>query len=135
MRLPCHPIPAAAGVPLLAMLTGCVVAAAGAGVGGAIYISDRGAESIVRASGESALEAAERAFSDYEITRTEMRVEDGQERRQIKGRTKDDKVVTVTIEDQDDGFSKVKITASTSAVTWDKELARSLLERIIEYTG
>ena len=122
--------------PLSLSVSGCVVAAAGAGVGGAVYLTDRGAESIVSADGPTAQDAAEKAFADYEISRTDLIVQDDRERRQLKGRSADDRLdVTVTIEREKDGLSKVKITAATSAVTWDRDFAKQLLERIVEYTG
>ena len=119
------------GLAILAILlfSGCILAAAGAGVGGAVYVSDRGAESVIQTSGEHAADATERAFKDYEVTRTQYRLKDEDDTRQIKGKTADERLdVTVTIEPEGDGFSKVKITASTSAVTWDRDFARALLE-------
>jgi hypothetical protein len=41
--------------------------------------------------------------------------------------------VNITIE-QDGSITKVEVTAKTSAVTWDKDFAKSLLEEIIEKT-
>jgi hypothetical protein len=37
----------------------------------------------------------------------------------------------VTLETQDSGSVKVEVTARRSAVTWDKDYARRVLERIV----
>ncbi len=119
---------AAAGV----VAGGCLVAAAGAGAGGAIYLSDRGVESVVTASVDRAFEAARRAFGELQIAegRTATEREGESERRQLEGSTAD-RDVTVTVRARGDG-SHVEVVVRRSAVTWDKDFARRLLERIVK---
>jgi hypothetical protein len=114
--------------PVLA--TGCLVAAA-AGAGAAIHLSDRGAESLVTASVDQAYAAAQRVFKDMNITEGKSSSErDGDvETRQLEGSTTD-RDITVTIKSEGEG-AHVEVVARTSAVTWDKDLARQILERIV----
>lgn len=111
---------------------GCLVAAAGAGAGGAIYLSDRGVESVVTAPVDRAFEAARRAFGELEVTegRTATEREGESERRQLEGNTAD-RDVTVTVRTRGEG-SHVEVVVRRSAITWDKDFARRLLERIVK---
>jgi hypothetical protein len=124
-------------IPSLVIATslgGCVAAAAGAGAAGAIYVVERGVESTIPANVTTSELAAKRAFREMGIaeTRSRMEQEGGTEMRIIDGRI-DDREIQVTIETAGTG-SKVVVVARKSAVTWDKDLARSIMERIIEGT-
>lgn len=114
----------------------CLVAAAGAGAGGAFHFSGNGVESILTTSIEDALTASERAFQHFRITRTEFKEEDGGARRQLKGKTLDEETdVTVTLVRQTDTSTRVEVTARKSLVTWDKDFAREVAEKIVELAG
>lgn len=124
------------GLPIVAVLTaGCLVAAAGAGAGGAIYLSDRGAESVVPASVDRAFDAARQTFGELGVSerKTGSEREGDTERRQLEGDT-DDRDVRVTIRSQGEG-AHVEVVVRRSAVTWDKEFARRILERIVTLSG
>lgn len=110
---------------------GCLVAAAGAGAGGAVYLSDRGVESVVAAPVDRAWDAARRAFGEQGVTegKTTTEREGDTERRQLEGSTAD-REVTVTVQTRGEG-AHVEVVARRSAVTWDKDFARRLLERIV----
>src|SRR5256885_15344311 len=77
----------AAAVPGALLLTGCVVAAAGAGAGGGIYFTQRGVESVVPVPVERAATAAGQAFEQLKIRQTKSQGEQGDdgERREIEG--------------------------------------------------
>jgi hypothetical protein len=119
----------AVAIPLAG--SGCLVAAAGAGAGGAIYVSDRGAESVVPATVASTESAAQRVFQELGIkeTKTSSEQSSGEQKRVLEGST-DDRDVTVTIASEGSG-SKVVVVARKSAVTWDKDLAKAVLEKIV----
>jgi len=122
------------GVALLATMlgtTGCLLAAAGAGAGGAIYLTDRGVESHVAAGVARTYEASRASFQELGITetRTATRSEGGVETRELEG-TLPDREITVTVRTEGDG-AHVSVVARRSAVTWDKDFARSLLEKIV----
>ncbi len=128
-------------LPLVASLLvgagACVAAAAGAAAGaaGAVYYSERGAESIVSASVEKTAEATRKAFKEFNITETKARSEReaGKITQVIEGTTPD-REVTVTIATEGTG-SKVEVVAQKSAVTWDKDFAKAILQRVVSLAG
>jgi len=110
----------------------CVVAAAGAGAGGGIYLTSRGVESVVAQPLAAVSEATERAFEALEIRRTGVEIDDEDDRRVYRGEPIDGGPdVTVTLETEDSGSVKVEVTARRGPVTWDKDYARTVLERIV----
>ena len=114
--------------------SGCLLAAAG-GAGGGIYFTSQGAESVVVAPVESVASATERAFADLGLTRTELEIdEDGQTLR-AKPTDGGDPEVTVSIRHEGETTSRVEVTARNSLVTWDKDYAREVLEKIVGYSG
>jgi uncharacterized protein YneF (UPF0154 family) len=115
----------------LAAVGGCVAAAAGAGAAGAIYVIDRGAETSLLATPPVVEASAKRVFGEMGIkeTKTGLQQEAGGEKRVVEG-TMDDREISVNIETAGTG-SKVVVIARKSMVTWDKELARQILERIV----
>jgi hypothetical protein len=115
----------------IATLGGCVAAAAGAGAAGAIYIIDRGAETSILAAPPAVEASAKRVFSAMGITETKTSTEQsgGGEKRVIEG-TMTDRDISVNIETAGTG-SKVVVIARKSRVTWDKDLAKEILEKIV----
>jgi hypothetical protein len=111
--------------------SGCVAAAAG-GLGAGIYYSDRGAQSLVVAPIDKVFGAAQQTFQELGITETKNSTDtgDGTTERQLKG-TGNDRDVTVTLKTEGSS-TRVEVVASKSAVTWDKDLAKSILEKIVE---
>ncbi len=122
--------------PLVAVVvltsTGCFLAAAGAGAGGGIYFTQRGVESVVAAPVERASAATEQTFRQLGIrqTKTAAEQEGGQDKREIGGATTD-REVTVTLTSAAQGSTRVQVVARKSAVTWDKDFARTILEKIV----
>ncbi len=112
--------------------TGCFLAAAGAGAGGGIYFTQRGVESVVAAPVERASAATEQTFRQLGIrqTKTAAEQEGGQDKREIGGATTD-REVTVTLTSAAQGSTRVQVVARKSAVTWDKDFARTILEKIV----
>jgi hypothetical protein len=94
-------------------------------------LSDRGAESVVTGSVDQAYAATQRAFRDMDITEGKSSSEhDGDvETRELQGSTAD-RDITVTIKSEGTG-AHVEVVARKSAVTWDKDLARQVLEKIV----
>ena len=133
MRLP-RVFPVPLFFPVLLVSTGCVAAAAGAGAAGAIYVIDRGAETSLLAPVPTVQASAKRVFTEMGIKETKTSTEQagGGEKRVIEG-TLDDREISVNIETAGTG-SKVVVVAKKSAVTWDKDLAKNILERIVEGT-
>ena len=114
------------------VFAGCVVAAAGAGAGGGIYFTQRGVESVVPATVERAAAATTEAFSLLKVRQTKSQVEQGDdgEQREIEG-TAGDREVTITLKPEGKSGTRVQVVAKRSAVTWDKDFARSVLDKIV----
>jgi hypothetical protein len=109
----------------------CVAVAAGGGAAAAVHLSDRGAESLVSAKVEKAEDAARKAFTEFNITETKAKTEtgDGKDKRILEGAAPD-REITVTITREGEG-SKIEVVAKKSAVTWDKDYAKAILQRVI----
>lgn len=114
-----------------ALVGGCILAAAGAGAGGAVYVSDRGAESVVNATVDETLQAARQTFQELGIKETRASTEEAAsgQKRGLWGES-DDREITIWMETQGTS-TKVDVVAQKSRVTWDKDLAKQILERIV----
>ncbi len=125
-----RPVTLSAILISIAVLSGCFAAAAGAGAGAGIYLTSRGASSIVQGSVAQVAERTDAAFSAMGIEPVSRTVKEDGSEVTIEGKT-DELEVTVEIEREDSGTSNVQTAARRNLVQWDKEFARSLLERII----
>lgn len=116
---------------VIATSSACVAAAAG-GLGAGIYYSDGGAESLVAAPIDKVLSATQQTFQELSITETKTSSETdaNSTERQIKG-TSGDRDISVTLKTEGTS-TRVEVVASKSAVTWDKDLAKKILEKIVE---
>ena len=114
---------------------GCVVAAAGAGAAGGIYFTERGAESVVPVPLERAADATQRAFDELKIQKTKVETQDAgaERRRQVSG-TAAERDVTVSLSTEQEGSTKVQVLARKSLVTWDRDYARAILEKIVAFS-
>jgi hypothetical protein len=112
-------------------LGGCAAAAAGMGAGAAIYVTDRGVESVVAAPIDKTYEAARKAFQEFGITENKTGTEqkDGVETRSLSGKTSD-RDVDINLKTEGPG-TKVDVVVKKSAVTWDKDFAREILNKIV----
>jgi hypothetical protein len=119
---------------LPAATAGCILAAAGAGAGGAIYVTERGAEAQVAAPVAQTFDAARAAFRDLGITETKTSNEQtgSTERRTLEGTTSD-REISVNLRTEGSG-SHVDVVVKKSAVTWDKDFAKQILNKIVEQT-
>lgn len=119
----------------LPFLGACVVAAAGAGAGGGIYLTQRGVESVVPVSVDRAAAATSRAFDELKIhqTKTSTEQESDGEKREVDG-TAGDREINVTIKAEQTSSARIQVVAKKSAVSWDKDYARTILDRIVAYS-
>jgi len=116
-------------------LAGCLFAAAGAGAGGAIYFTERGVESVVPVAVDRAAAATEKALGELKVRQTKSVSEQRQdgEQREIDGAA-GARDVSVTLKAQGKNSTRVQVVAKTSAVTWEKDFARAILDKIVAYT-
>lgn len=125
---PRRPAPAllAAALPLL--LSGCLLAAGGAAAGTGIYLTSRGAEGVVHGNVDELTEATREAFDRLGVTH------EGQKNQSEGGRevygTIDEGDVTVELERRTDNATMASVRVKKSAVTWDKDMAKRILEEI-----
>jgi len=113
------------------VLPGCVAAAAGAGAGTGIYLTTRGAESVVEGSVSDVAARARKVMGDMGITISETNIKDSGNKRELKGK-KGDLDITVSMERQGDATTKTDVTARKNLVEWDKDYAQEILNRIVK---
>jgi DNA-binding protein YbaB len=123
-----------AALALVVVAMGGCLAAAGAGLGAGIYLSDRGAESLVAAPIDQTFSAAQEVFREMGMTEQTTSAEQSasSEERQISGK-RGEKNVKVTLRTEGEG-TRVEVVASEDMVVWDKDLAKEVLEQIVKKT-
>jgi hypothetical protein len=115
---------------LAAPLSGCLLAAAGAGAGAAVYLTSRGASSVVQAGIDDVFARAEAVFEEMGVGETGRSTEDSGAERRLLGR-QGELEITVEMQRETMSSTKVDVYVRRSAVEWDRDYARSLLDRII----
>jgi hypothetical protein len=115
---------------LVLPMTGCLAAAA-AGAGAGIYLTSRGAESLVEGSIDQIAARARAVMNEEGIVPDASSTEDGGDKREIKGK-KGDLDITFEMEQKSDKTTRVEVTARKNLAEWDKEYAQQLLQRIVE---
>ena len=121
----------ALALALMLPVTGCVAAAAAAGAGAGIYLTSRGAESLVESSVDQVATRAQAVMSAEGIVPDASSSERGGDKREFKGK-KGDLDVTIQLERESGSTTRVEVTARKNLAEWDKEYAQQLLSRIIE---
>jgi hypothetical protein len=120
----------ALALALVLPTTGCLAAAA-AGAGAGIYLTSRGAESLVEGSIDQIAGRARSVMNEEGIVLDAASTEKGGDKREIKGK-KGDLDVTIEMERKSDKTTRVEVTARKNLAEWDKEYAQQLLQRIVE---
>jgi hypothetical protein len=112
--------------------TGCLAAAA-AGAAGGVYLTSRGAESVVEGSVDQIAGRAEAVMSEMGIVKQGESTEDQGDKQVLKG-TKDKLDVTISINRESPNTAKVEVTARENLAEWDKDYAKQVLSRIVQKT-
>ena len=113
-----------------AALPGCVAAAAAAGAGTGIYLTTRGAESVVEGSTETVAGRVRSVLREEGITINGTSSEDGGDKQEFKG-AKGDLDITVTLHRESPTTTKVEVTARENLAEWDKQYAQRLLNKVV----
>ncbi len=121
----------ALALTLMLPVTGCVAAAAAAGAGAGVYLTSRGAESLVESSVDQVATRAQAVMSAEGIVPDASSSESSGNKREFKGK-KGDLDVTIQLERQSGSTTRVEVTARKNLAEWDKEYAQQLLTQIIE---
>jgi hypothetical protein len=109
----------------------CLAAAAGAGAAGGIYLTTRGAQSLVEGSVDEVAQRAQAVMSEEGIVPDATSTEQGGDKREFKGK-KGDLDVTVSLERKSPTTTNVEVTARKSLAEWDKDYAKQVLSRIVQ---
>ena len=120
----------AAGLAAASVGAGACAAAAAAGAAGAIYATTRGVESMVASPIDRVVSSAESVMKDMGITQNATSSDNGGAKRELKGKH-GDLDVTIQMEQQDTTTTKVEVYARKNLAEWDKDYARSVLDKII----
>jgi len=113
-------------------LPGCLAAtAAAAGAGTGIYLTSRGAESVVNGSVDDVEKRARAVFAAEDIPITGSQVENSGAKREIKG-TKGDLEISVLMQQQGAETTKTEVSARKNIAVWDKDYAQQLLGKIVK---
>jgi hypothetical protein len=115
---------------LILPMTGCLAAAAD-GAGAGIYLTSRGAESLVEGSIDQIATRARAVMSDEGIVPEASSTEESGDKRELKGK-KGDLDITIQMEEQSERTTKVEVTARENLAEWDKDYAQQILQRIVE---
>ncbi len=115
---------------LILPMTGCLAAAA-AGAGAGVYLTSRGAESLVEGAVDPLAIPARALQSDAGLVPDASSTEDGGTKRELKGK-KGDLDVTFELEEKSDKTTRVEVSARKNLAEWDKEYAQQLLQRLVE---
>jgi hypothetical protein len=117
-------------VALVLPTTGCLAAAA-AGAAGGIYLTSRGAESVVQGSVDQVAARAEAVMSEMGIVKEGESTEDQGDKQVLKGK-KGDLDVTIEVRRESPTTAKVEVTARENVAEWDKDYAKEVLNRIVQ---
>lgn len=115
----------------LALPTSACLAAAAAGAAGGIYLTSRGAESVIQGSIDDVTARAESVMDEMEIAKDAESTERGGDQRELKGK-RGDVDVTIELQRESPTATKVEVTARENLAEWDKEYAQQILRRIVE---
>jgi ABC-type glycerol-3-phosphate transport system substrate-binding protein len=112
---------------------GCAAAAAGAAAGaaGGIYLTSRGAESLVQGSMDDVSARTKSVLNEMNIILDAQKSEKGGTKREFVGK-KGDLDVVVHLQSEDAKTTKVEATARKNLAEWDKDFAQSIVSRIVE---
>ena len=121
----------ALALALVLPMTGCLAAAAAAGAGAGIYLTTRGAESLVDNSIDQVAQRAQAVMNEEGIVPDASSTENGGDKREFKGK-KGDLDVTIQLERKSPTTTRVEVTARKNLAEWDKEYAQQLLSRIVQ---
>ena len=119
-------------LPLAAAIlsTGCLAAAA-AGAAGGIYLTSRGAESVVEGSVADVAGRAKAVMGEMGIVQEGESTEDQGDKHVLQGK-QGDLDVTIDINRESPTTAKVEVTARKNLAEWDKDYAKQVLGRIVE---
>lgn len=125
-----RPLLLSLGLAVTLASTGCLAAAA-AGAAGGVYLTSRGAESIVAAPVDQVASRAEAVMGEMGIVKEGESTEDQGDKHVLKGK-QGDLDVDIEIQRESPTTSKVEVTARKNLAEWDKDYAKEVVNRIVQ---
>jgi hypothetical protein len=125
------PIKGAIIIAAVLPAAGCAAAAVAAGAGAGVYLTSRGAESLVNGPIDDVAARAKSVMTEMNIVADAQSSENQGAKREFKGK-KGDLDVTVQLESKDAKTTKVEASARKNLAEWDKDFAQTLVRRIVE---
>ncbi|HEU0052972.1 MAG TPA: hypothetical protein VFQ39_07330, partial [Longimicrobium sp.] len=119
---------------LLATSGGCLAAAAGAGAAGGIYLSDQGASGIVNGPVDQVAGRTPGVLSSMGIEVTGHGTEDNGTEHTWEGK-RGDLDIKVEVKRESASTTRVNASARKNVAEWDKDYARSIVQRIVQAGG
>jgi len=110
---------------------GCAAAAVAAGAGAGVYLTSRGAESLVNGPIDDVAARTKSVLNEMNIVQDAQSSENQGAKREFKGK-KGDLDVTVQLESKDAKTTRVEASARKNLAEWDKDFAQTLIRRIVE---
>jgi Protein of unknown function (DUF3568) len=110
--------------------TACLAAAAGGAAAG-VYVTSRGAETVIEGSVEDVAARAESVMGEMGIVKEGESTENQGDEHVLKGK-KGDLDVNIDIKRESDKTTKVEVTARKNLAEWDKDYAKDVVNRIVE---
>jgi hypothetical protein len=114
-------------------VAGCAAAVAGAAAGaaGGVYVTSRGAESVVDGSLDQVAERSQAVMKELEIVPEASSSSKAGEKREFKGK-KGDLDVTIILESRSPTTTHVEAYARKNLAQWDKNFAQDVVTRIVK---
>jgi hypothetical protein len=113
---------------------GCVAAAAGAGAGTGVYLTSRGAKGVVNGTVTDVVARARVVLEQNGVEVNATRSEQKGDQQELEGK-KGDLDIKVTLEKESATTTRAEVSARKNLVTWDKDYARELLDKIVKAAG
>lgn len=114
------------------LMAGCAAAAVGAGAGAAagIYLTSRGAKALVNGTVPDVTRRTEAVLAELGFTITKREYEDGGNKVELDAEGRD-RTVDIDIERESATTTEVDVEVKKSAVEWDQDYSKMILERIV----
>jgi hypothetical protein len=122
-----------ASLATLSLLGGCAAAVvgAGAGAGGEVAYTHRGAEGVVNGNVHDINYRAKSVFKEMGIATTESQMKNSGTELSLGGK-KHDENISIEMKPSDSNTTQVEVVAKNGTFSWDQEYAKEILSKIIQ---
>lgn len=118
------------GALLIGSLTGCAVAAIGAGAGGGIAFTERGARGDVKGKIEHVNEQAKAVLQEMNIQLTGNSMKDSGKEETLSGRTGGTEI-SVDMSQSTLDMTHIEVIVKEGTLKWNKDYAQKVLSKIV----